>query len=76
MSSSLGSLRSAGIAVPQGLRIVDWSTRLFSEAAPPAASQAGISDRSSSQTGGGVDSVSDAAAASPVLSSWYDESVN
>ena len=54
ISSFLGSLRSAGIAVPLGLAIVDRSARLSSEAAPPAASQAGLSARSSSQVRGGV----------------------
>ena len=40
MSSFLGSLRAAGIAVPQGIAIVARSDRLSSEAAPSVASQA------------------------------------
>ena len=40
MSSFLGSLQAAGIAVPQGIAIVARSDRLTSEAAPSVASQA------------------------------------
>ena len=72
----LGTLQSAGIAVSQGIAIVDRSDRLASsEAVPPAASQAGCS-KGSAEAGGMRDSVLGTACASPVWSSWFDDSVN
>ena len=46
ISSFLGSLRSAGIAVLQGICILDSFDRVSSEAAIPAASQARLAGRS------------------------------
>ena len=71
MSSFLGSLRAAGIAVPQGFSLVDSSVRESSEAALSAAFQAWVS-ASRSQDGSAHDSGHDAA----LRSSWFDESVN
>ena len=52
MSTFLGSLWAAGIAVQQGLSVVDRSARVFSEVTPSVASQSGLSARSLSQGGG------------------------
>ena len=75
ISSFLGSVRAVGIAVPQGLRIVDKHDRVSSEASPPATSQARLADRSLSQGGGFCNPVVDAAAASPSRS-WIDDTMN
>ena len=69
ISSFLDSLRSAGIAVPWGICILDSDDRLSSEA---AASQARLAGRS--QGGGGsLESHASAATVSSVPS-WFDDS--
>ena len=64
MSSFLGSLRSTGITVPPGINILDWTDGAeFSEAAPPATSQAENTGEGSSQAVGVRGSVLGAASA-------------
>ena len=72
ISSCLSSLRGEGIAVPQGIRILERGVRLSSEAVIPAASQAKSAGRS--QGGGSCYSFVDAVAALPVCS-WFDDTV-
>ena len=66
VSSFLNSLRSAGIAVPQGTRIQDSGDRSSSEAVIPAASQARLAGRS--QGGGSLGSQASSASGSSATS--------
>ena len=51
MSSFLGSLQAAGIAVPPGISLVNSLARESSEAAPSASSRARLSASVGSQSG-------------------------